>query len=197
MLAEYARHFPATIVRFAALFSDWCEYPPLFMFLETWLSGAWNARLLGGRGRSAIPYLHVDDLVLFFLALLDRLRRARPGRGAAGEPRRRVSHQQLFDEATLLGRGRRARAIHMPRSLCGPGMWALDLAGRLIGSRPFERPWMARYIDSDDDDRRQPHPDAARLAAARAAARSAAAAVPAREQADGPDRVEPGATAPR
>ena len=38
MLAEYAREFPATIVRFAALFSDWCEYPPLFMFLETWLS---------------------------------------------------------------------------------------------------------------------------------------------------------------
>jgi hypothetical protein len=147
MLAEYAQRFPATIVRFAALFSDWCEYPPLFTFLETWLSGAWNARLLGGRGRSAIPYLHVDDLVLFFLALLDRFEDLAPGAVLQASPDGCVSHQQLFDEATLLGRGRRARAIHMPRSLCGPGMWGLDLAGRLVGSRPFERPWMARYID--------------------------------------------------
>ena len=35
----------------------------------------------------------------------------------------------------------------MPRPLCGPGMWGLDLLGRLVGKRPFERPWMARYID--------------------------------------------------
>ena len=89
MLAEYRDHFPRTIVRFAALFSDWCEYPPLFMFLETWLSSAWNARMLGGRGQSAIPYLHVDDLILFFLALLDRLDALPPGAGAAGEPGRR------------------------------------------------------------------------------------------------------------
>ena len=37
----------------------------------------------------------------------------------------------------------------MPRPLCGPGMWSLDLAGRAIGRRPFERPWMARYIDKE------------------------------------------------
>ena len=35
----------------------------------------------------------------------------------------------------------------MPRPLCGPGMWGLDVLGRLVGERPFERPWMARYID--------------------------------------------------
>ena len=147
MLAEYRAHFPSAIVRFAALFSDWCEYPPLFMFLETWLSGAWNARLLGGRGRSAIPYLHVDDLVLFFFALFDRLPELPPGVVLQASPDGACSHRQLFDEATLLGTGQRARALLMPRPLCGPGMWALDLAGRLVGRRPFERPWMARYID--------------------------------------------------
>ena len=149
MLAEYAADFPSTIVRFAALFSDWCEYPPFFMFLETWLSGAWNARMLGGRGRSAIPYLHVDDLVLFFVALLDRLDEVRPGGVLQASPDGCVSHQQLFDEATLLHFGARRRGIHMPRPLCGPGMWTLDLLGRLIGQRPFERPWMARYIDEE------------------------------------------------
>ena len=63
MVKEYAESFPSTIVRFAALFSDWCEYPPLFMFLSTWLSPAWNRSILGGRGDSAIPYLHVKDVV--------------------------------------------------------------------------------------------------------------------------------------
>jgi nucleoside-diphosphate-sugar epimerase len=147
MLAEYRDHFPSTIVRFAALFSDWCEYPPLFMFLETWLSSAWNARMLGGRGQSAIPYLHVDDLVLFFHALLERLDEVPPGQVLQASPDGAVSHQQLYDEATLVHFGNKRAALRMPRPLCGPGMWSLDLVGRLIGKRPFERPWMARYID--------------------------------------------------
>ncbi len=147
MLAEYRDYFPSTIVRFAALFSDWCEYPPLFMFLETWLSSSWNARVLGGRGQSAIPYLHVDDLTLFFIALLDRLDEVRPGQVLQASPDGAVSHQQLYDEATLLHFGNRRASLHMPRPLCGPGMWGLDLLGRLVGKRPFERPWMARYID--------------------------------------------------
>ncbi len=149
MLAEYAGHFPSTIARFAALFSDWCEYPPLFMFLETWLAEAWNSRILGGRGRSAIPYLHIDDLVLFFLALLDRLPQLEPGAVLQASPDGAVSHAQLFEEATLVDKGRRARALHVPRLLCAPGMWGLDVAGRLIGRRPFERPWMARYVDQE------------------------------------------------
>ena len=132
-------HFPSTIVRFAALFSDWCEYPPLFMFLETWLSGAWNARVLGGRGRSAIPYLHVDDLVLFFLALLDRLptrwRRARCCRRARTAA---VSHRAAVRRGDARSAtGAAARPIHMPRALCGPGMWGLDL--RRAADRPPAR----------------------------------------------------------
>jgi nucleoside-diphosphate-sugar epimerase len=147
MLGQYRDFFPSTIVRFAALFSDWCEYPPLFMFLETWLSNAWNARILGGRGQSAIPYLHIDDLTLFFLALIDRLDDVEPGHALQASPDGAVSHQQLYDEATLLHFGERRTSLHMPRPLCGPGMWGLDLVGRLVGKRPFERPWMARYID--------------------------------------------------
>ena len=61
MLEEYRGRLRAVKVRFAAMFSDYCEYPPLYKFLETWLSPVWNQRILGGRGRSAIPYLHVRD----------------------------------------------------------------------------------------------------------------------------------------
>jgi hypothetical protein len=33
------------------VFSDWCEHPMLAAHLQTWLSKAWNRRVLGGRGR--------------------------------------------------------------------------------------------------------------------------------------------------
>ncbi len=149
MLAEYADRLSPVIVRFAALFSDWCEYPPLYMFLQTWLSWAWNARLLGGRGRSAIPYLHVQDVVLFLEQVLDRLDDLRPGEVLVASPDGCTSHEELFGAATLAYRGARTTPLHMPKLLCGPGMAARDLLGRLTGTRPFERPWMAQYIDTE------------------------------------------------
>jgi len=37
--------------------------------------------------------------------------------------------------------------LYLPRPVCAAGMVARDLVGRTVGERPFERPWMARYID--------------------------------------------------
>ncbi|MCU0255359.1 MAG: NAD(P)-dependent oxidoreductase, partial [Vicinamibacterales bacterium] len=149
MLAEYSDRLSPVIVRFAALFSDWCEYPPLYMFLQTWLSWAWNARILGGKGRSAIPYLHVQDVVLFLEQVLDRLEQFRPAEVLIASPDGCTSHRELFDAATLAYRGARSTPVHVPKPLCGPGMFARDLLGRVLGSRPFERPWMAKYIDTE------------------------------------------------
>ncbi|MFN7987037.1 MAG: NAD(P)-dependent oxidoreductase [Thermoanaerobaculia bacterium] len=148
MVQEYADAFPSTIVRFAALFSDWCEYPPLFMFLSTWLSPAWNRNVLGGRGESAIPYLHVKDVVAALRLVLEK----RPGDLAPGEvliasPDGSTSHRELFAEATRHFDGAERQPVLMPRPLCGPGMWARELLGKVTGDLPFERPWMAEYID--------------------------------------------------
>jgi nucleoside-diphosphate-sugar epimerase len=148
MLREYDAQMQSVIFRFAALFSDWCEYAPLYVFLRTWLSGAWNARILGGRGESAIPYLHVRDAVRLFRSVLARLDLLPPGQVLVASPDGAVSHLELFEEATLLYFGERRRPLFMPRLLCGPGMWARDVVGRLAGERPFERPWMADYIDT-------------------------------------------------
>ncbi len=147
MVGEHSAFFPTCTVRFAALFSDWCEYPPFYVFLETWLSRRWNARVLGGRGASAIPYLHVRDAVRALQVLL-----AQPGLPHEREvfvisPDRAVSHRELFTAARMTGLGRTSRPICLPKALCGPGMQALDLLGRALGERPFERPWMAKYID--------------------------------------------------
>jgi len=147
MLDEYRDAFPSTVLRFAALFSDWCEYPPLFVFLDTWLSGAWNARVLGGRGRSAIPYLHVRDLVSFLRRAIARADEHRHGEVLIGSTDGAVSHEALFEVATRDWFGRPRRPIHMPRVLCGPGIRVRAVLGRALGEVPFERPWMARYID--------------------------------------------------
>ncbi|KAA0256062.1 NAD(P)-dependent oxidoreductase [Acidobacteria bacterium ACD] len=147
MLAEYRSFFPSVVVRFAAMFSDWCEYPPLFVFLSTWLSDSWNRSILGGRGLSAIPYLHVRDAVSFLLRVLDRRSELEPGEVLLASPDGAVSHRQLFEAATHHYFGGHRKPLLMPKALCGPGMWVRDVAGRLTGERPFERPWMARYID--------------------------------------------------
>jgi nucleoside-diphosphate-sugar epimerase len=147
MLREFEGRLRGTSVRFAALFSDWCEYAPLFMFLETWLSTAWNRRVIGGRGRSAIPYLHVRDAVDFLAAVIERGDTLAPGEVLVASPDGAVTHRELFEVATAFYYGAPRRPLYMPRALCGPGMWARDVLGRLIGHRPFERAWMARYID--------------------------------------------------
>jgi nucleoside-diphosphate-sugar epimerase len=147
MLAEYAGDFHSVIVRYAALFSDWCEYPPLFMFINTWVSSAWNARMLGGKGNSAIPYLHVRELPGFFLNVLDRIAELPQGQVLIASPDGAVSHRELYAAVTHDFFGTRREPVLMPRALCGPGMQVLDVVGRLQGERPFERPWMARYID--------------------------------------------------
>jgi len=148
MVQEYSDAFPSSIVRFAALFSDWCEYAPLFMFLSTWLSTAWNARVLGGRGRSAIPYLHVLDAVSFVDTVIRKAAALEPGSVLNASPDGAVSHAELFAAATAYQFGNARRPVFMPKFLCGPGMTARMLAGKLTGEVPFERPWMARYIDT-------------------------------------------------
>jgi len=147
LLHEWRDRLPSCSVRFAALFSDWCEYPPLYFFLETWLSDRWNARMLGGRGRSAIPFLHVRDAASFMLRVLDRADELEPTEVLLGSTDGAVSHRDLFEKATSYTFGKARRPIHVPRPLCRPGMWARDLMGRVLGSRPFERPWMADYVD--------------------------------------------------
>ena len=37
----------------------------------------------------------------------------------------------------------------MPKLLAAIGVRAMDLLGRMLGNRSFERPWMIRYVDTD------------------------------------------------
>ncbi len=147
MLRQYAGEVEPVVVRLGALFSDWCEYPPLYTFLGTWLSRSWKRRMLAGRGQSAIPYLHVRCAARFFARMLEAHRVLQSGEVAIASTDGCVSHLETFEAATLAFHGHRVLPTFMPRSLARVGLHAMDLAGRLTGNRPFERPWMGRYID--------------------------------------------------
>jgi hypothetical protein len=147
MLREYSETVPSTIVRFAALFSDWCEYPPLYMFLDSWLSKTWVSRILAGKGMSAIPYLHIRDVVSFISNLLNRMDDIEPGEVFIASTDGAVTHQQIFDAATLAFYGQTKKAILLPKFLCRPGIIFRRALGSITGHYPFENPWMCRYVD--------------------------------------------------
>lgn len=150
MLAEYDDCIPSCITRFAALFSDWCEYPPLYFFFETWLSRTWNRNVLGGRGLTAIPYLHIREMTPFVRAVLEASERLNQREVLLATPNATMSHRELF-RLVHLHRGvtQSPRAFYMPKALCAIGIPARDLIGRIAGDRPFERPWMVSHIDKD------------------------------------------------
>ncbi len=146
---EYTDDFSCSVVRFAAVYSDWCEYAPLYKFLDTWLSHSIYSRILAGKGESAIPYIHVQELVNV-LRLIMRKSDELPRLGIYSvSPDGSVSHQQLYDIATTYFFGKKVRSFHLPRLLAYPGILAKILLGKLhlACERPFERFWMVQYID--------------------------------------------------
>jgi nucleoside-diphosphate-sugar epimerase len=147
MVRAAASSIPTCIVRFAALYSDWCEYPPLFNFMRTWLSSAWNARMIGGRGTFAIPYLHIRCAVSFLEHLLYHLDRPDPGEVFIASPDGAVAIREIFDAAALAHFGEHRRPVFVPKAAASAWLQLQDAAGRAIGRRSFERPWMARYLD--------------------------------------------------
>jgi nucleoside-diphosphate-sugar epimerase len=54
---------PAIILRIGGVFTEWCELPPLWSVIQSWGQRGLSGRAVPGSGRSAIPYIHRDDLV--------------------------------------------------------------------------------------------------------------------------------------
>ncbi len=147
LIHNYSGMFPCSILRLAAVFSDWCEYPPLFAFLNTWLTGKWNSRILGGRGTSSITYIHVSDLIKLIHIIIAKTETLPRINTFNASPGGTVSHNELFKAATRYYFGRARKPIRIPKFIAMPGVIFRTALGSLLGNKPFERPWMIRYID--------------------------------------------------
>jgi len=148
IIKEYSKTLPCSIVRLAAVYSDWCEYPILYMMLRSWLSKKkLLSKIVAGKGESAVPYIHIKDLTKMFLriiAISDTL----PQLGIyIGGSQGSISHIELFRTATRYYYGHDVKVIKMPRFLVRPGLYILSFLGWLTGKEMLEKPWMAEYID--------------------------------------------------
>jgi NADP-reducing hydrogenase subunit HndD len=148
LLLELSKDISSTVVRFAAVFSDWCEYPPLYKFLGTWLSNGYDSRMLGGKGHSAVPYIHIHDLARLVLTILQKSHILPSFDIYAASPDGSTSHRELFGIATKDYFGSPVKPIFIPGIIAYPGIAIRILLGKLrITPPPFERFWMLKYLD--------------------------------------------------
>ena len=148
LLREYSRFFPCSVVRFAAVFSDWCEYAPLYKFLVTWLNKNWNSKILGGKGESAVSYIHTHDLNKLLLAIINKSNTLRRFDIYNASPIGSTSHKELFRLATLYYYGQARKPFFAPKIIAKVGVHVRSFLGEIgIINKPFERPWMIKYID--------------------------------------------------
>ena len=180
MLAEYSDAFPSVIVRFAALFSDWCEYPPLYMFLRTWLSRAWNRAHPGRQGASRpFPTCTSRTRSASSTRLLSRPETWTTARSSSPAP--------TAPSATASStRGDAATATTTPsRPVTRPSLWScraswcMDLLGRFMTRDALRTALDGQLRGPEADHRRLAYPRAPGLAAARAPAGPVPHALPA------------------
>jgi nucleoside-diphosphate-sugar epimerase/glycine cleavage system H lipoate-binding protein len=148
MMGEYSKFFPCSIVRLAAVYSDWCEYPMLYMLLKHWLFGnRFMSRVITGYGESAVPYIHIKDVIKFFMRIIE-LNDTLPRLAVYNaSPQGCVSHNELFEAVTRYYYGHGSKPFRIPKFLTFLGLTAISFLGRLNSKKTLEQPWMADYID--------------------------------------------------
>lgn len=147
IVREYSATVPSLVFRFPVIFSDWCQYEPLYRFLATWLSRKWNSRILGGRGHSAVTYLHTDELNRFVFTIIEKQASLPSFDVLIPSPDGSTTHRELFEAATNYYYGKKKMPILVPRLLAYPGVLVREIFGRLTNHPPFEQLWMLKLLD--------------------------------------------------
>ncbi|MBT4365398.1 MAG: hypothetical protein HOD17_13035, partial [Desulfobacteraceae bacterium] len=131
----------------AAVYGDWCEYGLLYILLKTWLSSSWKSRIIAGNGESAIPYIHVNCIKSLISLVLEKSDHLLQFDIYLASPEGATSHRELYEMATRYYFGEIKSPVLMPKWIALIGVYFLDFMGGIIGKRPFERPWMIKYVD--------------------------------------------------
>lgn len=148
LFREAQDRLPGVVLRIGGAFTDWCEVPPLFSLIRLW-GGPWpTARVIPGRGESAIPYIHRADLVSLVRTVLEKSDELGPYEVFLASQNGCVNHNQLFPVIRReAGKPAGSRPTHMPPMLAKVGLTVQCALGSLIGRMPYERPWMLDYVD--------------------------------------------------
>jgi len=147
LVQQFSSKFPCTIVRLAAIYSDWCEYGPLYALLNSWLKKGWMSKIVVGRGKTGIPFLHVVDLNNFMLKIIEKHNQLGSCDVLIASHDGCVSHNRLFDVANRYFYGETVYPQYIPVFFASIGVIGINLLGKLLRTEPFEKLWMLKYID--------------------------------------------------
>lgn len=148
LVHRYSQYFPCAIVRIAAVFSDWCEYPPLYALMGNWLSGRFpDSRVIAGCGLSAVPYIHVHDVVQLLLRVIEKSESLGQLRIFNASPDGAVTHLELYRVATQFYYNKDLRPLFLPTFLLFLVIPLKRLFAYLQGKEPFEQTWMLKFVD--------------------------------------------------
>lgn len=148
MLRSDAVQFPVTIVRLSAVFSDWCEYGPLYTFLGTWLSHSWKSRILAGRGKSAIPYIHVRNLNSMLAQIIRKTNQLPDYHILIAGANGFSTHKELYNLSVRYNYGFAKKPFFTPKWFAYLGVVGMNIIGKILKLDIFEKPWMIHYIDT-------------------------------------------------
>ena len=83
----------------------------------------WNKNIIGGRGTTAIPYMHVREMGPFIRRVLGNSDKLNQREVLIASPSETLSHLELFNRANIDYFGQRAARFSYPRrwqgSACG------------------------------------------------------------------------------
>ncbi|MBK9098525.1 MAG: NAD(P)-dependent oxidoreductase [bacterium] len=149
LVQQFSNQFPCSVMRFAAVYSDWCEFAPLYKFLCCWLSKKIECRIIAGRGESAIPYIHIRDLCQMIQIILSKTDELPSFDIYSASPNGSTSHKELFQIATNYYYGEQIKPFYLPKLLTYPALVLRRFLKifKLTTKEPFEQFWMIRYID--------------------------------------------------
>jgi len=149
MVREASKKFSCSVVRLAAVFSDWCEYAPLYKFLTTWVAKKWDSKIIAGKGESGVTYIHIHDLVELFNTIINKTNSLPDFDVYNASPDGSTSHRELFEIATRYYFGKAIKPFFIPKAIAFLGvLMRSTLRDINIAFRDsFERLWMIKYID--------------------------------------------------
>jgi nucleoside-diphosphate-sugar epimerase len=148
VVRRHAGDVPCAIVRSAAVFSDWCEYPPLYALLGNWLSDRFpDSRVIAGQGLTGLPYIHVKDLAQLILRVIEKSGALEHVHTLNASPDGTVTHLDLYRAATRFCYNKEPRPFLLPLPLLSLAIPVKRALARFMGKTAFEQTWMLKFVD--------------------------------------------------
>jgi nucleoside-diphosphate-sugar epimerase len=149
LVKKYSNKFSCSVIRSAAVFNDWCEYPPLYKFLSRWLARKLDSKIIAGRGLSSVPYIHIRDLCILLKSIIEKSDTLPDFDIYNASPDGSTSHKEIFEISTHYFFGKTVKPIHLQKYLAYPALVVRKLFQflHLTSDNPFEQFWMIKYID--------------------------------------------------